>query len=364
MRELELGRLLEMVERPGSIVEVVAGPGMGKTSLLKLVALQYQKSHGGTVEFFSGSPGFELSQALDALAEAFRSANGQSLLVVDNAEALDANKTFESINRLSTGPWRFSTVLGSRSASGIAPTLNLEPLPVTVFGRWLTEILDRDVPASSIEYLWRSTNGNPLLATILLHRLNADLGASIDTLPRLLSPISVPGLVGPDGRPLAKGSPAERKLITDVRFVSEDLLRHLSENPEDMYQLPHRKFEEVVAELLDRRGYEVTLTQATRDGGKDMYAARRDDLGSFLYIVEAKRYAPDRSVGVGVVRALHGVAQHERVNAAIVMTTSFFSQDAKEYARDLRSLISLKDYFDLREWLTGVQSPRDDAAGR
>ena len=111
------------------------------------------------------------------------------------------------------------------------------------------------------------------------------------------------------------------------------------------------RFEELVAELLSRRGYQVTLTPATRDGGKDMYAAKKDDLGSFLYVVECKRYARDRPVGVGVVRLLHEVAQHERANAAIVMTTSFFTKPAHEFARELRSLMSLKDYFQLRDWL-------------
>jgi restriction system protein len=76
-----------------------------------------------------------------------------------------------------------------------------------------------------------------------------------------------------------------------------------------------------------------------------------DDFGSFLYIVECKRHAPDRPVGVAVVRALHGVAQHERVNAAMVMTTSYFSEPAREFAEKLSYQISLKDYFDLRHWL-------------
>ena len=43
-----------------------------------------------------------------------------------------------------------------------------------------------------------------------------------------------------------------------------------------------RGFEELVAEMLSRLGYEVTLTPASRDGGKDIYAARRDHLGTFV----------------------------------------------------------------------------------
>jgi restriction system protein len=155
---------------------------------------------------------------------------------------------------------------------------------------------------------------------------------------------------------LRAGGPEERRIITDVRLVSDAFLRQAADDPRLVFEMPPRRFEELVAELLERRGYTVTLTPATRDGGKDMYAAKRDDIGSFLYIVECKRHAPDRPVGVGVVRALHGVAQHERVNAAMVMTTSYFSAPARELAADLRYQMSLKDYFDLRHWLDGYRS--------
>jgi len=129
------------------------------------------------------------------------------------------------------------------------------------------------------------------------------------------------------------------------------LLREISVDPRMVFNMPPRRFEELVAELLERSGYTVTLTPQTRDGGKDMYSAKHDEFGSFLYIVECKRQAPDRPVGVGVVRALHGVAQHERVNAAMVMTTSYFSGPARAFVEDLRYQVSLKDYFDLRFWL-------------
>jgi restriction system protein len=82
-----------------------------------------------------------------------------------------------------------------------------------------------------------------------------------------------------------------------------------------------------------------------------MYAARRDQFGSFLYVVECKRQAPDRPVGVGIVRSLYGVAQHERATAAMVTTTSYFSRPAREFAEKLKYQIALNDYFDLRHWL-------------
>jgi len=170
-------------------------------------------------------------------------------------------------------------------------------------------------------------------------------------LAALLSPWHTPGLVGTDGQPLRVGGERERRIITDVRVISGAFLRQVADDPRLMFEMPPRRFEEFVVELLERHGYTVMLTPQTRDGGKDMYAAWRDDVGSFLYVVECKRHAPDRPVGVGVVRALHGVAQHERVNAVMVMTTSYFSAPAREFADDLRYQVSLKDYLDLRHWL-------------
>jgi restriction system protein len=93
------------------------------------------------------------------------------------------------------------------------------------------------------------------------------------------------------------------------------------------------------------------LTPPSKDGGKDIYAARKDHLGAFLYIVECKRYAPKRPVGVGLVRQLHGVVQAEQATAGILATTSFFTRGAKEFQETVSFQISLKDYLGIKEWL-------------
>ncbi len=77
-----------------------------------------------------------------------------------------------------------------------------------------------------------------------------------------------------------------------------------------------------------------------------------------MFVVECKRYSSNNHVGVGVVRSLHGVAQHERANGAIVMTTSFFTEPAKQFARDLKGQVSLKDFVDLQTWLREASRPR------
>jgi restriction system protein len=125
----------------------------------------------------------------------------------------------------------------------------------------------------------------------------------------------------------------------------------LAREPELLREIGPRKFEEVVAELLSRQGYEVQLTPSSRDGGFDIYAAKKEGLGQFLYLVECKRLVPPRKVGVGVVRSLYGTVQSRRATAGVVVTTSHFTSDAQDYRRSLRYQIQLHDFVTLRRWL-------------
>lgn len=175
------------------------------------------------------------------------------------------------------------------------------------------------------------------------------LAEAVATLVRGTFEASV--LLGPDGRPLTSDSDSYKQIVSSVSSVSTELLQQLARNPRELYQLSSRLFEEVVAELLVRQGYEVTLTPSTRDGGKDIYAAQHNAFGRFLYIVECKRYAPDNHVGVGVLRQLYGVVESERVNAGIVATTSFFSKDAEQYQQTVPLRIKLLDYLGIQGWL-------------
>ena len=130
----------------------------------------------------------------------------------------------------------------------------------------------------------------------------------------------------------------------------------MDSSPNLLYSLSPRGFEEVVAELLGRLGYEITLTPASRDGGKDIYAAKKDHLGTFLYVVECKKYAPDRRVGVGLVRQLNGVVQAEQATAGILATTAFFTRGALQFQETIASQLSLKDYVGIQQWLSAAMS--------
>ncbi|CAN5385633.1 hypothetical protein BH10PSE5_BH10PSE5_11610 [soil metagenome] len=302
----------------------------------------------GTIEYFSGSESFPLADAVEMLAERFRASGGRSLLIIDEAERMDRGDLLEGINRLGTGPWDFSTVLATTSPLDIGRSVYLTPLDLEGTSQLLEAQLGQSLSPEVLAKLWAASQGLPRLATILADQWRTGSVPSLDALADLLSPMAMPGLVDSRGRPLSAGSHEEKTIISDVRHVSESLLKLVSNDPNLVHALMPREFEELSAELFQRQGYKVTITPQTRDGGKDLYLAKADGFGSFLYIVECKRYAPDNPVDVGVVRSLYGVAQHERVTAAMTLTTSYFSKDALKFAADVQYQLAPKDFFDLK----------------
>lgn len=132
--------------------------------------------------------------------------------------------------------------------------------------------------------------------------------------------------------------------------VNDLLIAALAQNPAIMHEVHPRRFEELVAELFKRMGYEVTLTPTSHDKGRDVLAVRRDDVGTVLTLVECKRFRPDRKVGVALVRSLYGVVSSERASHGVIATTSSFTRDAKAFQQNLRYQLSLHDFNDLAEW--------------
>ncbi|MGF7078920.1 restriction endonuclease [Mucilaginibacter sp. UYCu711] len=141
------------------------------------------------------------------------------------------------------------------------------------------------------------------------------------------------------------------EIITDLRFVNQRLLDRIGRKPEAIRHLTPRQFEELVAELYEERGYHVQLTQQTRDGGKDLIIMNRSDIGNFMIYAECKHYAPNRPVGVSVVSDLVGRMSADRATAGMVITSSYFSPDAKVFQSKFEHQMSLIDFVTLSAWM-------------
>ena len=139
-------------------------------------------------------------------------------------------------------------------------------------------------------------------------------------------------------------------IITVSDLVGRRLVEHFTQHPEEMKTMNRRKFEELIAEVFYGFGYEVELTQQTRDGGRDIIAVRRKEVES-RYLIECKRPDPGNPVGIRPVRELFGVKNDEGATKAILATTAHFSRDALLFFERNRWELEPRDYKGIIKWL-------------
>ncbi|WP_170381497.1 restriction endonuclease [Ruegeria atlantica] len=170
----------------------------------------------------------------------------------------------------------------------------------------------------------------------------------------LNKPIEIETLVGLDGLPLQQGQLVPRHSLGELQLIDAVLFHEIKDNPSIMYDFSFREFEVFVSALLNRRGYETKLTPPSGDGGKDILASKSTEFGSQLFLVEAKRYAPTRPVGVGIVRQLYGVVEDKRATGGLVVTTSRFTKGARDFQQRNKYRMNLADYQEIIRWVSKV----------
>jgi len=215
-----------------------------------------------------------------------------------------------------------------------------------IIGSLLKDSIDKDwgyvILALHDDGLYRFADGNVSIQTfdeaesILLNRMR-----EIDETECLSESLF-------EGEELKEDDKNGKILVADI---NEELKCYFSRNPLKMYDLSPRKFEELIASIMEDMGFDVELTQATRDGGSDIIAYVKNAVCEYLTLVECKKYAPDNKVGVGIVREVTGVHHIKNATKSIIVTTSFFTPDAIKEAAAFKNNIDLKNYDDVKQWL-------------
>ncbi len=162
---------------------------------------------------------------------------------------------------------------------------------------------------------------------------------------------------------VAEGSPQEQieQAIDDLESsVSAELVTRV-------HQMPPIFPERTVLKLLRAMGYgddEDSLQHVGGPGDEGVDGVINQDLlGLQRIYVQAKRYAMDKSVGRPSVQSFVGALAGQGANSGIFITTSSFSQDAKDYVeKHMAARIVLIDGVQLGQLMVrhgiGVQSRR------
>jgi len=100
--------------------------------------------------------------------------------------------------------------------------------------------------------------------------------------------------------------------------------------------MPWEDFEHLVRQLFEwefgGKGVEVKVFRLSRDHGVDAVMYDPDPVRGGKYVLQAKRYT--RTVDVAAVRDLYGTVINEGANRGILVTTSGFGPDSREFVKD------------------------------
>ena len=157
-------------------------------------------------------------------------------------------------------------------------------------------------------------------------------------------------------RSIIEKGDASEDLVQIVHTITQELIKYLANHPKALYSIKPRLFEELIAEILASYGWRVEITPATKDGGYDIYGIVKEEDGKASnWLIECKRYAPDRKIGVDIVRALYGSSVLMGGGHNLMLaTTSFFTKGVKDIKAS-RYDLELKDYEGVLEWVNTYQ---------
>jgi len=148
---------------------------------------------------------------------------------------------------------------------------------------------------------------------------------------------------------------AKRNAIVAVADVLPQLLKLLKQDPTRISQISPEQFEWLVADRLDRMGFDVQLTGATRrkDGGIDLIAVPKvRTAASFLLAAQVKHHLGRQKTGREAVDRILAWKDSD-FRLALLVTNTEFTEDAKWVAAlsGNRAFLRLRDFEDLRRWL-------------
>jgi restriction system protein len=170
------------------------------------------------------------------------------------------------------------------------------------------------------------------------------VGGEFDEVPEGLQPTERRLWIPEDRQPRPQWLDTSRSALLLAQQLIEDG-RLLSE-------MDWRAFEKLIAELLERDGWNIQLMRGTKDGGIDVVSTRADPaVGALKAIWQAKRYGEGRKVQLSQARELSGVIERERASKGVLVTTTSLTRGALDWVKQDEFRLSAKDGNEVRRWV-------------
>lgn len=130
------------------------------------------------------------------------------------------------------------------------------------------------------------------------------------------------------------------------------LAQQLIEDGRLLSEMDWRAFEKLIAELLERDGWNIQLMRGTKDGGIDVVSTRADPaVGALKAVWQAKRYGEGHKVQLSHARELSGVIERERASKGVLVTTTSLTRGALNWVKQDEFRLSAKDGDEVRRWI-------------
>jgi restriction system protein len=129
---------------------------------------------------------------------------------------------------------------------------------------------------------------------------------------------------------IPRSQTSEGQLVEAVTCPWFEIIELLEKDPTIAFQIPARKWEEIIAGAYSKAGFEkVVLTPRSGDYGRDVIATKKG-LGVVRIIDQVKAYKAGHLVTADEVRALMGVLHTDGASKGFLTTTSDFAPKLRQ----------------------------------
>ena len=150
---------------------------------------------------------------------------------------------------------------------------------------------------------------------------------------------------------------SEGLTCSEGKFIDQRFVDFLAANFDRVDHMNWRKFEGLVCEYFERKGYRVEIGKGRNDGGVDARVWRPDSAADSapLILVQCKRQR--QQVEQVVVKALWADVVAERAKSGLVVTTSRLEPGAKRVCVARGYPITGIERDSVRRWLDALRTP-------